>query len=119
LFKNNLKYVSKMFQILFIFASVNLKHILNNMRVPRKKEWPRTIAEDLHVAWLKVRRPKDGEVIAIALGFSRPVIDRALNFGYVANPDLTEKISEFFTNRLNKERESAQNLVNNQNQFTA
>lgn len=76
-----------------------------------KKVWPRTIAPELHAAWLKLKRKKDPEVIAEALGYSRPVIDRALLYGYISIPELTEKINKFFIDRLNKEKQQAQGLM--------
>lgn len=82
----------------------------------QKATYARTIPKELLEAWQKYRRRCDGETIADALGYSRPVIDRALNFGYVKTAGLTEKISEFFTDRLNKERTAATALTDLLNQ---
>lgn len=80
------------------------------MKRESKTVWNRTIAEELHETWLRLKRKKDPEAIAEALGVSRPVIDRALLYGYVSIPELTGKITQFFEDRLNKERADAVRL---------
>lgn len=75
-----------------------------------KKEWPRTISEELHDAWKRLKRRGDPETMAAELKYSRPVIDRALIYGYVSLQELPDKINAYFMARLNKERESAQAL---------
>lgn len=85
-----------------------------------KSFYPCTISQSLFLAWQKFRQRKDGETIADALGYSRPVIDRALNFGYVKTQGLDDKISEFFQNRVNAQTMQADklnNLVDNSNQI--
>jgi hypothetical protein len=77
-----------------------------------KKQWPRTVAEELHESWKTLKRKKDPDVIAKQLGVSRPVIDRALIYGYVSIPDLADKITKYFEDRLNKERGDASRLNN-------
>jgi hypothetical protein len=72
-----------------------------------KTIYQRTIPVELLEVWNKYRRQGDGGDISEALGYSRPVIDRALKHGYVKTKGLTDKISEFFTDRLKKEREQA------------
>lgn len=76
-----------------------------------KRETPRTIAKELHEAWLALRRKGDPEVMAAALGYSRPVIDKALIYGYVSMQELPDKINEFFKNRMEKERADAAELI--------
>lgn len=75
-----------------------------------KREWPRTISQELHVAWKRLRRKGDPELMAETLQYSRPVIDRALLYGYVSMPELPDKINAFFKARLQGERTSAQEL---------
>ena len=81
-----------------------------------KKEWPRTVSEELHNAWKELRRMGDPEVMATALGYSRPVIDRALIYGYASMPELPDLINKFFKDRLEKERREAKQLIDLQNQ---
>jgi nitrogen regulatory protein PII-like uncharacterized protein len=75
-----------------------------------KKQWPRTIAEELHEAWKGARRKGDPEELAKVCGVSRPVIDRALIYGYVSVEGLTDKINKYFEERLRKERKDAARL---------
>lgn len=75
-----------------------------------KREWPRTISQELHVAWKRLRRKGDPELMAEKLQYSRPVIDRALIYGYVSMPELPDKINGFFKKRLTDERGQAQEL---------
>jgi hypothetical protein len=81
-----------------------------------KKVWTRSISQELHEAWKRLRRTGDPELMAKDLGYSRPVIDRALKYGYISMPELTEKINKFFLDRLNKERGKAQELMAMANQ---
>jgi hypothetical protein len=83
-----------------------------------KKEWPRTISEELHDAWKRLRRRGDPETMAAELKYSRPVIDRALIYGYVSLQELPDKINGYFMARLNRERESAKELNNAQDELT-
>lgn len=76
-----------------------------------KTVYPRTISIELLDAWRKFKRRSDGETIAEALGYSRPVIDRAINFGYVKTDGLTDAITNFFTARLDAEKASAAKLM--------
>lgn len=77
-----------------------------------KKEWPLTVAPELLASWQKLRRKKDPETIAAKLGVSRPVIDRALIYGYVGVENLATGITLFFEERLNQERKDAARLNN-------
>lgn len=76
-----------------------------------KKQWPRTIAEELHEAWKRNRRKGDPEELAKVAGVSRPVIDRALIYGHVSVAGLTDKINDYFEARLTKERADAARLT--------
>jgi nitrogen regulatory protein PII-like uncharacterized protein len=72
-----------------------------------KKQWPLTVAPELHNAWKNARRKGDPEELAKVCGVSRPVIDRALIYGYVSVEGLTDKINKYFEDRLRKERKDA------------
>lgn len=76
-----------------------------------KKVWHRTVSQQLLDAWKKLRRKGDPEVMAEKLGYSRPVIDRALIYGYVSLPELPDKINKFFMDRLNEEEKTAAALL--------
>ncbi len=82
-----------------------------NKQENNKTKYDRTISVELFNAWQTFRRRKDVEVISAELGYSRPVVDRALNFGYVKTDGLSENITEFFTKRVRNERESAGKLM--------
>jgi len=69
-----------------------------------KTVYERTIDSNLHKAWQRFRRRGDGDTLSKALGFSRPVIDRALKHGYVKTAGLSDAISKFFSDRLEGER---------------
>lgn len=73
-------------------------------------KYERTITEELHEAWKRLRRKRDGELMATELQYSRPVIDRALNYGYVAMPELPDLINGWFMARIKREKESAKIL---------
>lgn len=75
-----------------------------------KREWTRTVTQELHDAWKRLRRKGDPELMAETLQYSRPVIDRALLYGYVSMPELPDKINKFFKDRLEKEKSEAQQL---------
>lgn len=74
------------------------------------EKYPRTIAEELHNAWQKLTRRGDGKAMAEELEYSRPVIDRALNYGYVTFHELPDKINKWLKDRLEKERKNAHQL---------
>jgi hypothetical protein len=76
-----------------------------------KKQYARTISQELHDAWIKLRRKGDPEKMAEELQYSRPVIDRALIYGHITMPELKDKINSFFKNRLMQERGEASELM--------
>lgn len=81
-----------------------------------KRQWERTITLELHEAWKQLRRIGDPELMAKELQYSRPVIDRALLYGYVSMPELTDKINKFFKDRLENERKEATAMLKLQDQ---
>ncbi len=88
----------------------------NNMARTNKKIWTRTISQELLDAWKKLRRKGDPELMAKELQYSRPVIDRALLYGYISMPELPDKINKFFMDRINREKKSAQELTDLSNE---
>lgn len=87
-----------------------LTQITHFMARTNKREWPRTVTQELHDAWKRLRRKGDPELMAEKLQYSRPVIDRALIYGYVSMPELPDKINSFFMERLKAEKDQAQQL---------
>lgn len=78
----------------------------------RKIQYQRTISQELHTAWLKLKRKGDSAIIAEKLDLSRPVIDRALLYGYVAQvADLPDQINKFFFERMEAEKSQAKKLT--------
>ena len=69
--------------------------------------FPMNISQDLFDAWQKLRRTGDPKDICKDLNLSRPVIDRALNFGHVKNLEVTpERISKWFAKRIENEKKN-------------
>jgi hypothetical protein len=79
-------------------------------RKENKKNWPCTIAPELWDAWKAKRRRGDPVPFAEKLGVSRPVIENALNYGYVVMPGLADQITALFEDRIKQERETAARL---------
>lgn len=75
-----------------------------------KKQWTLTIAPELHETWKNSRRIGDPEALAKVCGVSRPVIDKALIYGYVSVEGLVDKINTYFEERLLKERADAKRI---------
>lgn len=75
------------------------------------EKYPRTVAAELLEAWQRLKRRGDGEVMAEELQYSRPVIDRALNYGYVTLQELPDKINKWLKERLERERAEAADLT--------
>lgn len=82
-------------------------------RTTHKREFEMTISPELFNAWGQLRRKKDAEVIAQEIGKSRPVIDRALNFGHVKDQRVIDGITDFFTKRKRREDKQANKLLSN------
>jgi hypothetical protein len=74
------------------------------------KTFERTISLELHEAWKNLARKKDQTAISEYAGFSVPVINRALLYGYVKTPEVTDLINKFFKERLEKEDKEAKEL---------
>lgn len=75
------------------------------------KIWPRTVSQALLDAWQELRRKGDPQVMAKELGYSRPVIDKALIYGFISFPELPDKINKFFMDRLKAEEKQAAGLL--------
>jgi len=59
----------------------------------------RNIPKELHEAWQRLRSKKDVAALMQLTGKSKPVISAALKNGYVSNPGLAERITEYYNAR--------------------
>jgi hypothetical protein len=72
--------------------------------------WERTIAVELHEAWKTHTRRNDVKNMVEKLGFSHPVIVRALKYGHVHTPELPDLINKYFLSRLEEEKKQAEEM---------
>lgn len=77
----------------------------------RKNKPVRNIDPELHKAWKKSKRRGDPEVMAKELELSRPVIDKALIYGNVSKTEIADRISAWFSKRLEKEKEKTAKAI--------
>lgn len=75
-----------------------------------KKVFERTISKELFDAWQTNYRTKDIEELMEITGKSYPIIQRALHNGHVKNDALCDTISNFYINRVNKQKEQAEKM---------
>ena len=88
----------------------NLKIKLSLMK-KEKKEFERTIDESLFDTIKMLRRIQDASELTETTGFSRPTIDKALNFGHIRDSNLETAIVEFYTKRASRQREDAERIL--------
>jgi hypothetical protein len=69
-----------------------------------------TITEELFETWKQCRMRGDVNEITKLMKVSRPVIERALNSGFVVQQGLADKITEFFTKRLEESQVNSERL---------
>ncbi len=80
------------------------------------KNYPMTIAPELHEAWSRARRKNDPTEIAERLGKSRALIDRALKYGHVKDQMVVEGITRFYEERLDAEVRDGKALLKKLNE---
>lgn len=90
--------------------NIELKGNRKKREMKNADKYPRTVPLELLEAWQKLRRHGESSVMAEKLGYSRPTIDKALNYGYCPSVELPDKINKYFADRMNSERESAAEL---------
>lgn len=73
--------------------------------------YPRTISLELYDAWQIMRRSGDPGKLHDKLKISRPIIDRALNYGNVKKTGLADKITKFFNDRFEAEKTKGTNIL--------
>ena len=76
-----------------------------------QERFPRTIPQEVFDAWQILRQVGDAEKLCTLLKKSRPVVDRALNYGHVKKPVMADKISEFFQKRIEKQKGKGERLL--------
>lgn len=74
-------------------------------------KYPMNIPPETLSAWAQNRRKGDPEEIMKALKRSRPIVERALNFGHVKEAWIIPAINDFYTKRLKKEIKQTQELL--------
>lgn len=80
-----------------------------------KKKKPlheRTIDATLHRQWRKQQRSGDSVKLQEMLGVSKPTIDKALIYGCVHKERISDTITDYFLERIEREKEAAQKLFN-------
>ncbi len=80
------------------------------MASQKGKGHKRTIAVELHQQWRKLERTNDAVELAKILEVSKPTIDKALIYGAVHQQKIVDGITNYFADRLLKEKESADHL---------
>lgn len=75
------------------------------------ERYPMTISQQLWDAWQILRRVGDAGRIHDKTGISRPIIDRAINYGNVKQAHVERKISEYFQDRFAGEQSKGEKLL--------
>lgn len=78
---------------------------------PMAERYPMTISQELYDAWQVCRRKNDSVAICKIAKLSRPIIDRALNYGSVKSERLVKQITKFFKDRYDAEHNAAEKLI--------
>lgn len=77
-----------------------------------KKTFERTIDEALFELIKLLRRYEDVQKLSEITGLSRPVIDKALNFGHIRQTSLETAIIEFYENRALEHSKAVKRIIN-------
>lgn len=77
-----------------------------------KKTYERTITEALFKTIKMLWRYFDATQLAEQTGFSRPTIDKALNFGHIRDVTLEKAIVEFYKKRAEEQTEQTKEIIN-------
>lgn len=80
-------------------------------KIRQKHEPPKqTITDELFTQWKQCTRRSDVKDMAVALGYSVPVINKALKHGHVNQPELVGAITNYFMARVEAEKVQARQL---------
>lgn len=77
-----------------------------------KKTFERTISEALFETIKMLRRYEDVQKLSDKTGLSRPVIDKALNFGHIRQSSLETSIIEFYEARAKEQYDAVLRIIN-------
>jgi endonuclease III-like uncharacterized protein len=78
--------------------------------VKKHKRPTRTIAKELHDQWRRLERKNDALELAKLLNVSKPTIDKALIYGSVHQQKIVDGITQYFADRLLREKEAGDQL---------
>ena len=95
-----LRKISKIVSKVFIFAFMATEKNKLSMR----DRFPMNISKELFNTWQQLRRTGDPAKLQKALKLSRPIVDRALNYGNAKNEVTADRISKFFSDRIAEEK---------------
>lgn len=76
----------------------------------KKPLFERTIDPVLHKQWRKLQRSGDSETLRQMLDVSKPTIDKALIYGCIHQERISDAITKYFLDRIQREKEAAQKL---------
>ena len=79
---------------------------------PIKKTFERTISLALFETIKMLRRYEDVQKLVDKTGLSRPVIDKALNFGHIRQASLETAIIEFYETRATEQDDTVVRIIN-------
>lgn len=71
-----------------------------------------TIDKALFKTFKMLRRYEDAAILTEQTGFSRPTIDKALNYGHVRDITLEKALIEFYKNRATEQKAAAKEIIN-------
>ena len=77
-----------------------------------KKTFERTISEPLFETIKMLRRYEDVQKLVYKTGLSRPVIDKALNYGHIRQVSLETAIIEFYEIRAKEQDDAVLRIIN-------
>lgn len=77
----------------------------------KSKEFERTIDAGLFEVIKMQRRIQDAGELTEMTGFSRPTIDKALNYGHIRDKNLETAIVTYYETRATEQQEAAQNIL--------
>ena len=77
-----------------------------------KKTFERTISPALFETIKMLRRYEDVQKLVDKTGLSRPVIDKALNFGHIRQASLETAIIEFYEIRATEQDDAVVRIIN-------
>lgn len=79
----------------------------------KKKVYEPTIIPELFDTIKLLRRSDDAKLLQEQTGFSRPTIDKALNFGHIRDLTLETAIVNFYNERAKRQKQEAKKILQN------